>query len=146
MARGDLPTNGCLGVRMLTVLVDNLPESRGIVVGSLLALLGVLENGIITGETVTEGVLGVASGVRQRVGIHLLNRVLLTVNHGIDTHGEEVLMVLSVDLRSNNSTHTVGAFIFSQDVGVELASSLDFVFKSTVLVKVVVETIIVVGN
>jgi hypothetical protein len=146
MHRCHLPGNRGLGIRMETVFVEDLPHTRGFIGGNSLGLVGVTEHGCFRVEAVTKGIVGMTSRIRHTMTIHLANSVVRTVNHRIDTHGEEVLMVLSIDLGSNNDTIASGSFVFGKNMSVQFTSSLNFIFKGTVLIEIVVETIIVVGN
>lgn len=144
--RNNLETNRVLGVRVLLALVDDLPETSSGSVSHSLAFNGILQDGILGVETVSVQVVRVTDRFLNRLGINLSNGVVGSVNHGINTHGEEMLMVLSVDLGSNHGTESTGSLILSKNVSVDFTSSLDFVVDGTILVQVPVASIIVVGN
>lgn len=141
-----LETNRVLRVRVDLVLVDDLPETSSFGVNSSLTFNGVLQDGSLGVEAISVQVIGMANRLFDGLNINLSDSVLDTVNHGVNTHGEEMLMVLGIDLRGNHGAEGTGGFIFSENVGIDFASSLDFVVDGTVLVQVPVASIIVVGN
>lgn len=142
----DLPADGRVGVRVNPVLVDDLPEARGLETGGLLGVVGVLEDARGGHEGVAEGVARVACRERRADGIVLDDRVVEAVDHGVDADGEKVLVVLGVDLGRDGDAVGAGGLVWRQDVGVEDAGGLDLVLERAVLVKVVVEAVVVVGD
>lgn len=146
VVRSDLPTHRSLGVGMDTVLVDDLPEASSVKVEVSLAFVRILEDLGFIVEAVAVHVSGVSSRELAAVGVNLCDRVVGTVYHGVNTHSEEVLVVLSIDLGSNSDTVATRSLIFSKNNSVEIAGSLDLVLEGAILVKIVVKTVIIVGD
>lgn len=142
----DFEANRVLGVRVELVLVDDLPEAGSVSISRGLALNGIFQDGGLGEETISVQVVRVTNRFLDGLHVNLSNGVLYAVNHGVNAHGEEVLVVLSIDLGCNHGTESTRGFILCKNVSIDFTSSLDFIVDSTILVQVPVASIIVVGD
>lgn len=110
------------------------------------SLLGSSEGRVLAVEAVSVGVLGGSNGRLGGHGIVLDDRVVRTVNLGVDSEGEDVLVVVGVDGGSDLGAVGGGDLGGVHAVGVEHARQLDLELVGAVEGEGVVEAVLVVGG
>lgn len=128
------------------VLVDDLPASVSLKIGHALRFVGIVEHFGDGTESITDTVIGMADGVFGGDDIDFGNRVVRTIDHGVNAQTEQVLVVLSIHLGSNDGSVGSSIFIQCKNLSVELTGSLDLKLDGTILIKVVVQTVIVISS
>lgn len=142
----DLVADGLLGDGVHAVGVDDVPCAVGLVAVVCGTFQGGAEGSLLAEEGVSVLVLGGADGVVGGDGVALNDGVVGAVDLGVDTEGEEVLVVVGGDLRSDLGAVGSGLLGGVEAVGVQHTSELHFELVGTVEGEGVVEAVLVVGG
>lgn len=142
----DLVGHGLLGRGVDAVGVGDGPRAAGLVAIVDSSLLGSSEGRVLAVEAVSVRVLGGSDGCLRRHGIVLDDRVVGAVNLGVDSEGEDVLVVVGVDGGSDLGAVGGGNLGGVHAVGVEHARQLDLELVGAVEGEGVVEAVLVVGG
>lgn len=131
---------------MESVGVANLPGTAGgtVVVGGRLALGGQL--GPLGGKAIAVEVLGASHGSIRGDGVGNEDCVVGSVDVGVHTEAEEMLVVVCVDTWVDLGAPSLGVLIRVHDIGIEDTSQLDVRLDSTVLVEDPLDGVLVVGS
>lgn len=100
-----------------------------------------LEHLVLHNETVACEVLFRASGGAERDDVGLDDRVVEAIDHRVDPNGEQVLVVVCVDTRSDSRTVKVG-FVLSSDIHLQNSGKTDLNFNVTVLIEMIVPDVL----
>lgn len=142
----NLVTDGLLSDLVHTVWVDDIPGALGLVAVVCGAFEGCAEGSLLAEESVSVGVFGRADGMIGGDGIALDDGVVDTVDFGVDTEREDVLVVVGVDVGGDLSTVGSGGLGGVHAVGVQHTSELHLELVGTVQSEGVVEAVLVVGG
>ena len=80
--------------------------------------------------------------MRKGDDVRLDDRVVKTVEHGINTKRKYVLMIVRIDLWCDGDSKGVDRFIWSLDVNIQNASKASFELDRAVLVEVIIEYVL----
>lgn len=142
----DLVANGLLGDGVHAVGVDDVPGALGLVAVVGGALEGCAESGLLAEEGVAVRVLWRADGVVGGDGVALNHGVVGAVDLGVDTEGEDVLVVVGGDLRGDLGAVGSGLLGLVERVGVQHTGELHLELVGAVQGESVVEAVLVVGG
>lgn len=95
-------------------------------------------------ESVTIFVLRASDFTRTRFGVNLEDSIVGSINIGIDTHAEEMLVIVRIDSWIDFGTPAVGVLAGIHGVGVQNTGEFDFELDSAVLVEYPVDAIFIV--
>jgi hypothetical protein len=142
----DLVADRVASSVMLALLVGNEPCSafRATVISN--GLLGGVQKRFFVVEAVAAKVLLGASRLVHRMHVRFVKSVAEAVNHGIETKGEEMLMVVGHDARCNLSAKARDVLALLHRVKVQDAGQLDLAFEGAVLLEGVLRDVLVVGD
>lgn len=100
-----------------------------------------LEHPVLHDETVAREVFFRASGSAERDNVGLDDGVVEAIDHWVDSNGEQVLVVVCVDIRSNSRTVWVG-FVLASDIHLKNSGKTDLNFNVTVLIELIVPDVL----
>lgn len=98
----DLETDRFVRVRVDLAFIDDFPEPASFTIGARLRFVGILVNVRNGYKGIADHVIRVSDWQLGRDDVHLGDRVGAAVNHGVDTHTEQVSVVLRIDLRCHD--------------------------------------------
>jgi hypothetical protein len=104
------------------------------------------EEGKETHEAVSSPVLSGSGRLLHAVDLSLDDRVVETIDHRVDAKAEDVLVVVSLNARTDEGTELVDLLALSSGVGVQDTGEADFEFGGAVLLEDPLEEVFVVGD